>query len=161
VGSPGDSRSLDEAIAALRAVMTAFEVYRDAVSGYLGLSVNEARAITHLYGSDGIGQAELGQRLAFDTATVSAIVDSLELSGVAERTRHPADHRLYTVRLTTQGLEMLRLSGEWLAEAFDHVDLAAQAALIPGLVAISENLRDRTAQVRLNPSSASRPRSWH
>ena len=62
-----------------------------------------------------ISQHQLGRLIRTDRTTMVKIVDSLEKQGLARRTDHPEDRRMYLVEVTEEGrrrLQGMQLEGE-------------------------------------------------
>lgn len=109
---------MDAAVRALRALILAGEDYRQAIAQFTGLGVTETQAISYLAVHGERGQNELGADLGITSGASTALVDRLERQKVAERYPHPRDRRRVLVRLTTTGEELLAVSRNWLASAF-------------------------------------------
>ena len=68
----------------------------------LGLSVQMC-GVMNLLAEGPVSQQELGEQLGIDRTTVVELIDDLEMQGVVERRRNPADRRSYALHLTTRG----------------------------------------------------------
>lgn len=74
---------------------------------HFGLTVTQFWALVHLQDEEGRSLSELAGLLLCDKSNVTAIVDKLEESGLAERKRGKAGDRRYTrVVLTREGHEL-------------------------------------------------------
>ena len=63
-------------------------------------------ALCVLWQRDGQTSAELGARLAIDSATMTGIIDRLERAKLIERRGDKTDRRIHRLHLTTQGQEL-------------------------------------------------------
>jgi DNA-binding MarR family transcriptional regulator len=59
-----------------------------------------------LWERDDQSGAELGARLALDSATMTGLLDRLEHAGLIKRLSHPTDRRVNRVMLTTHGRDL-------------------------------------------------------
>ncbi|SRR5258708_11524362 len=56
---------------------------------------------------DGMSQRELGELLVVDRSNVTGLLDRLEKTGWVAREDHPVDRRIYCVKLTKKGKDLL------------------------------------------------------
>lgn len=87
-----------------------------------GLTPGRAEALLMLHRHGPLVQRQLATHLSCSPRHVTALVDTMEQRGWAERRRHPADRRATMVELTPQG----RRHTEWMET---HRQRAAQALL--------------------------------
>ena len=122
---------------------------RNRVIAALGLTPNDARALTTLDAEVGRTMRSLAGEWNCDASTATWIVDRLEAKGLAERRRHPTDRRMTLVVLTSDGV---RTKAEMTAGTYtppaellrlDSADLIA--------------LRDATAKLRAATGHAAEP----
>ena len=73
-----------------------------------GLNITAAQGmiINFLFNSDLTTSSELGKRTMLDSATLTGILDRLEISSIVERKQHPDDRRAILVGLTEKGKEI-------------------------------------------------------
>ena len=100
----------------------------------LGLTVTQLRLLGHLNDDDGIGNAELADRLDVTRPSVSALLDRLERHGFIRREISLADRRAIRIHLEPAGREAVN-------NANDAVRAAA-AGLLAGLS--EDQLKDLT-----------------
>lgn len=67
----------------------------------------------------GIDQSTLARALAFDKVTVLRVLKGLEERGLCERALSQGDRRQRSVRLTPQGLTLLRQASEPVQQAYE------------------------------------------
>jgi len=78
--------------------------HRNRVLARLGLTPNDARALSSLQAETGRTMRSLADEWECDASTATWIVDRLEAKGVAERRAHPTDRRVKLVVLTSTGV---------------------------------------------------------
>lgn len=76
---------------------------RSRAIGEVGLTPNDARALTGLSQQTGRTMGSLAEEWKCDASTATWIVDRLEAKGLAERRSHPTDRRVTLVVLTPLG----------------------------------------------------------
>ncbi len=78
----------------------------------LKLTPADAGILRFLRHSDGISQQNLAQALNMHASRLVALIDALESHGLVVREPNAADRRLYSLRLTSKGNEILRSISE-------------------------------------------------
>jgi len=105
--------------------------HRNQVLARLGLTPNDARALSALDSEAGRTLRSLADEWKADASTTTWIVDRLEAKGLVERRSHPTDRRAKWVVLTPQGA---RVKADLLAGSYapppellelDEADLGA------------------------------------
>jgi len=79
--------------------------HRNRVLARLGLTPNDARAVSSLDQEAGRTMRSLAGEWKVDASTATWIVDRLEAKGLAERRAHPSDRRVKLVVLTSPGVQ--------------------------------------------------------
>lgn len=82
--------------------------HRNRVLADLGLTPNDARALSSLDEEAGRTMRELANDWSIDASTATWIVDRLEAKGLAARRAHPTDRRVKLVSLTPAGVHKRR-----------------------------------------------------
>lgn len=150
--------ALDEAVVAVRELILAGEHYRLATALHMGITVNEAQAVSYLFARGPMGQGELAAAMSFTTSSTTALVDRLEKRGIAERRADPTDRRRATIALSDVGTTELTEVRSWMAQAFvgfDDRELGEAGQLLRTLAA---NLRSFTDEVLEREPKRERPR---
>jgi len=134
----------------LRAVIVATDEYRRAMASALGVGVHEAAALGELLHQGPIPPSALVKRLGIASASVTALLDRLELAGLTRRERHPSDRRSVLVVLTPAGrvaIEgMFALFSDDVYASVQRSEPAHVREFTVVLTKIAEALRDRAGQ---------------
>ncbi|MDR7085160.1 DNA-binding MarR family transcriptional regulator [Arthrobacter ginsengisoli] len=89
----------------------------------IGLTPSEAGVLRLIGRTPGLSQRALADRLGAVPSRVVSLIDSLQARGLVERERSSTDRRIYELRLTLEGAQLLRQLRE-IAEAHDAELLA-------------------------------------
>lgn len=99
----------------------------------LEVSVPQLDVLANLYGSEGLQQTELADRLLVTKANVTGLVARLLERGWVERTPDPSDGRAHRVALTRAGRRVaqraLEARGTLIEEVFSTLSSAQREAL--------------------------------
>jgi DNA-binding MarR family transcriptional regulator len=140
-----NQEDLSKATDGLRELILAAEHYRHVVSSDLGLGTSDSQAVSYLFVRGPLGQGELGTLLDLNTSSMTALVDRLERSGIAERTPHPTDRRRLNVQLTKSGRGIVTRTSQWLRHAFKNIEPGNLTDVAATLNTIAQDLRHRAA----------------
>ncbi len=106
----------------------------------LGVTARQATLLWLVKRSPGLSLAELAAEEGISPPALSGHVDRLESAGLLERVRSTEDRRRVGLRLTDEGVRLMRRirarRTTWLAErlgALDSAELGAVEAAIPAL----------------------------
>ena len=83
----------------------------------LNITSVQAMVLGFLDDEDQITSSELGKRTELDSATLTGILDRLEVAGFIERKGNPDDRRSIRIHLTQKGKAMSREATRVIAEA--------------------------------------------
>ena len=83
----------------------------------LSLTAVQGMLINFLLEDDQITSRDLGKKTMLDSATLTGILDRLELAGIIERRQHPEDRRAIHILLTAKGRQAARSLREIAVEA--------------------------------------------
>jgi DNA-binding MarR family transcriptional regulator len=83
----------------------------------LNITSVQAMVLGFLDDEDRITSSELGKRTELDSATLTGILDRLEVAGFIERKGNPDDRRSVRIHLTRQGKLMSREAAKAITEA--------------------------------------------
>lgn len=85
-----------------KAYQRLFSCFRTGLEPF-GVTPQQFALMAFLWRQDGLSQAELSEQAEIDRTTLSGLVDRLQKLALVERCRHPADRRIWLVRLTPAG----------------------------------------------------------
>lgn len=121
-------------------LILAGERYRQVLSEAIGLGTTESQALSYLEVHGESGQSELARDLGLTSSALTALVDRLERSGVAERVSHPQDRRRSMIRVTEHGAALVTQSHDWLDATLERVDPADLELVSASLGLIAQDL---------------------
>ena len=150
--------AMDEAVVAIRELILAGEHYRLATALHMGITVNEAQAVSYLFARGPMGQGELAGAMSFTTSSTTALVDRLEKRGIAERRADPTDRRRATIALSDVGTAELTEVRAWMSHAFTGLDERQLGEAGEMLRTLAANLRSFTDEVLEKEPKRERPR---
>lgn len=130
----------DQAVRSLRMLILAGERYRQVLAEAIGLGTTESQALSYLEVHGESGQSELARDLGLTSSALTALVDRLERSGVAERFPHPQDRRRSMIRVTEHGATLVVESHDWLDATLERIDPADLELVSTALALIAEDL---------------------
>lgn len=82
----------------------------------LGLTPPDAGILRMVRVQEGISQQNLARALHMHPSRLVALIDALEERGVVMREPHATDRRIYSLKVTAKGEELLRSMGELVRE---------------------------------------------
>ena len=85
-----------------KAYQRLFSCFRSGLEPY-GITPQQFALMAFLWRQDGLSQADLSEKTEVDRTTLSGLIDRLQKLQLVERCRHPADRRIWLVRLTPAG----------------------------------------------------------
>ena len=91
-----------------RAHFRAEELFSEQAGDRLNLTPRQKALLISCYRHPGANQSALAEYIALDRNTVAEMVSRMVRTGLLERSRDPADARSYRVRITRQGVRMLK-----------------------------------------------------
>jgi DNA-binding MarR family transcriptional regulator len=110
--------------------------FKELLGGY-GLRPLEFAIMTALHGGGQASQQQLCTALGVDSGNMVELVDTLEASGYASRTRDPRDRRRYLLTMTANGQQAFGVIGAavgaYTARFLEPLSPAEQAALVAAL----------------------------
>jgi DNA-binding MarR family transcriptional regulator len=121
-------------------LILAGERYRQVLAEAIHLGTTESQALSYLEVHGDSGQSELARDLGLTSSALTALVDRLERSGVAERVAHPQDRRRTMIRVTEHGAALVAESHDWLDATLDRIDPADLELVSTSLRLIAEDL---------------------
>jgi DNA-binding MarR family transcriptional regulator len=110
VGKP-ESRTrddlLDGVLFAGRRIGQAAVLFHTKVAAHFGLGPADVKALDLIERQDRLAPSELAQQLGLAPASVTAMIDRLELKGLLRRVAHPTDGRRFFVEFDPSARELM------------------------------------------------------
>ncbi|CAB4243809.1 MarR family transcriptional regulator [Methylacidimicrobium sp. AP8] len=106
-GTPSEIRALDCFIKLTRASETLVAALRGPLAR-AGLTTAQLGVLEALYHLGPMNERLLGRKLLRSGGNITVVVDNLERRSLVGRQRNPRDRRSITVRLTPEGLRLIR-----------------------------------------------------
>lgn len=117
-----------------------------------GVSFGQFQHLQHLWYSDGISQTELAARIGIPPAASTAVLLSLEQSGLIRRERDLEDRRRVNVFLTARGADSrapltacVREMNEIACAGLDHASVSTLVELVG---TVTRNVQGRSLDTR-------------
>jgi len=101
-----DSDLMKEIFMDLRRIMRAMDVYSRQLSSSHGLTGPQMLCLREVSEHGSLTTGDLARAIALSPATLTGILDRLEMRGLVSRERRPEDKRRVLVSLTPMGKEM-------------------------------------------------------
>jgi DNA-binding MarR family transcriptional regulator len=125
-----------------------------------GLTVTQLRLLFYLHEEEGIGNAELADRLMVTRPSVSALLERLERGEFIRREMSPDDRRGICIWLEPKGrAAVAQLTTEIRAKArrlmadLDDAQIAALTSALTGLVASGKSAREQELAAESQPAA--------
>jgi DNA-binding MarR family transcriptional regulator len=113
----------------------------------LGVTARQSTLLWLVKRSPGLSLAELAAEEGISPPALSGYVDRLERAGLLARVRSTEDRRRVGLRLTDEGVKLMRRirarRTTWLAERLQHLEPAELEAVDAALPALRQLLGDR------------------
>lgn len=136
IGAVGDSRSRAVLIV-LRRIIRSVDLQSRHVARTVGLTIPQLIVLQAVRDLGEVTSTTLSAHASLSPATVTTILDKLELRKLVERYRSASDRRVVHTRLTEEGAAALGKAPPLLQESFvrqfDGLDAARQDALLAAL----------------------------
>lgn len=94
-----------------------FEIELDS----LGINPKQYGALLVIYNHPNISQKEVGNKLQIDRTTIGQQIDILEQKGLVIKVAHQSDRRIYCMKLTEYGEEVIKSLWEKMKQCEDQV----------------------------------------
>ena len=138
----------------LRRIMRAMDVYSRQLSGSHGLTGPQMLCLREIAEQGSLTTGALALAVALSPATLTGILDRLEVRGLVSRERRPEDKRRVLVSLTTVGRQMAQELPSPLQERFGSrlADLPAdeQAVIRKALNSVARMMEEEAPNGRKN-----------
>jgi len=107
-----------QVIVALRQITRAIDLHSKQLQKEYGLTVPQLISLKRIQTEEPISVGRLAGQISLSHATVTRILDRLELKGLVERCRDTIDKRKISVRVTDAGKELLDQNPTLMQEVF-------------------------------------------
>jgi DNA-binding MarR family transcriptional regulator len=156
---PAASATAMDLMLTLRRTATSFQTMAEAYTREYDLSPARVVIVMALAATKGhtLAQAEIGRELSVSLGNLTALLASLEASGIVKRKADVGDGRVTNISLTAKGLALVRrfapVHYRTVATALDGLTLSEQQTLI----ALLDKMRDQL-KTNSNAQTATSPR---
>ena len=156
---PAASATAMDLMLTLRRTATSFQTMAEAYTRAYDLSPARVVIVMALAATKGhtLAQAEIGRELSVSLGNLTALLASLESSGIVKRRADAGDGRVTNISLTAKGLALVRrfapVHYRTVAAALDGLTQTEQQTLITLLDKMREQLK-----MNPNPQTATSPR---
>ncbi|MCK9462519.1 MAG: MarR family transcriptional regulator [Proteobacteria bacterium] len=117
-GTDGTGIYDDSILRSLRRIMRAVDLHSRQLARQHNLTGPQLVCLRRLSTQDGITHGELAEAVSLSQATVTGIVDRLEMQGLVRRERSTEDRRAVRILLTDNGRKIIRSAPSGLQERF-------------------------------------------
>lgn len=127
-----DEAKVDEAIAALRSLLLAGQLFRQRAADRLGVGIMDSFALSYLAGSGPMTSGDLAKGLGLRASSVTSLVDRLVADDLAIRRPRANDRRVVQVAITEHGKQGVEVTARFAREAMRDLgveELPAAASL--------------------------------
>jgi DNA-binding MarR family transcriptional regulator len=152
---PQDAQ-VDAAIAALRSLLLAGQLFRQRAADRLGVWIMDSFALSYLAGSGPITSGELAKGLGLPASSVTSLVDRLEASDFATRRARANDRRVVEVSITEHGKQGVESTAQAARDAMLDLGLGELPAATRIFAGMAHALGERSAAL-VDPASRERP----
>lgn len=97
----------DELLLALRKVIRAIDLHSKQLNKYSGLTAPQLLILREIIAGDGITASQVAQNITLSPATVSNVIERMELRGLIHRQRSATDKRRVLLYLSDYGQTLL------------------------------------------------------
>jgi DNA-binding MarR family transcriptional regulator len=105
---PEERGAEQRVIDGVRRILQALRLSANAVQTSIGVTPAQLYVLRHLTEADGASLTELARRTFTDRSSVSDVVERLVQQGLAERSASGVDRRRASVRITSEGMQIVR-----------------------------------------------------
>ena len=111
----------EEILITLRQISRAMSIYSKSLDKHYGLTSPQLLILHELFQSDQIAIGEIARKISLSQATVTDIIDRLEIKGLVTRTKNNLDRRQVLIKITSNGKNIINkrpslLQKDFLAE---------------------------------------------
>lgn len=135
----------EEILINLRQISRAMSIYSKSLDKHYGLTSPQLLILHELFQSDQIAIGEIARKISLSQATVTDIIDRLEIKGLVTRTKNSLDRRQVLIKITSNGKNIINkkpslLQKEFLLE-FDKLQKWEQHLLLSSVERIASMMK--------------------
>ena len=108
----------EEILITLRQISRAMSIYSKSLDKHYGLTSPQLLILHELFHSDQIAIGEIARKISLSQATVTDIIDRLEIKGLVTRTKNNLDRRQVLIKITSNGKNIINKSPSLLQKDF-------------------------------------------
>ena len=97
----------EEILITLRQISRAMSIYSKSLDKHYGLTSPQLLILHELFHSDQIAIGEIARKISLSQATVTDIIDRLEIKGLVTRTKNNLDRRQVLIKITSNGKNII------------------------------------------------------
>ena len=153
----------EEIVITLRQINRAMSIYSKSLDKHYGLTSPQLLILHELFQADQIVIGEIARKISLSQATVTDIIDRLEIKGLVTRTKNNLDRRQVLIKITSTGKDIINkrpslLQKDFLIE-FDKLQKWEQHLLLSSVERIAlmmktkDYLKDSTKSSERNINS--------
>ncbi len=144
-----NNKDLSEAILiTLRQIHRAMSIYSKSLEKHYGLTSPQLLILHELFQSDQIAIGEIARKISLSQATVTDIIDRLEVKGLVTKTKNNFDRRQVLIKYTSSGKDIIDkklslLQKDFLVE-FNKLQKWEQHLLLSSVERIASMMKAKT-----------------
>ena len=108
----------EEILITLRQISRAMSIYSKSLDKHYGLTSPQLLILHELFHSDQIAIGEIARKISLSQATVTDIIDRLEIKGLVTRTKNNLDRRQVLIKITSNGKNIINKKPSLLKKYF-------------------------------------------
>ena len=138
----------EEILITLRQIHRAMSIYSKSLEKHYGLTSPQLLILHELFQSDKIAIGEIARKISLSQATVTDIIDRLEVKGLVTRTKNNVDRRQVLIKYTSSGKDIIDkklplLKKDFLVE-FNKLQKWEQHLLLSSVERIASMMKAKT-----------------
>jgi len=138
----------EEILVTLRQIVRAMSIYSKSLDKHFGLTYSQLLILHELFQSDQIAIGEIARKISLSQATVTDIIDRLEIKDLITRTKSSLDRRQVLIKITSNGKDIINkkpslLQKEFLIE-FDKLQKWEQHLLLSSVERIASMMKTKS-----------------
>jgi len=138
----------EEILITLRKIARAMSIYSKSLDKHYGLTSPQLLILHELFQSDQIAIGEIARKISLSQATVTDIIDRLEIKDLITRTKSSLDRRRVLIKITSNGKDIINkkpslLQKDFLAK-FDELQKWEQHLLLSSVERVASMMKTKS-----------------